>query len=298
VKNFLITSVLTVFVQCSTLLAQTSGQNNLTNPNQQIWATAGSNWEFYMSYFFAPGGGNKESWTFTRYDTIAGKHCSVIQNTVDYFSYFQYMEFYTYEDSGKVYYTTDPLDSFQLLYDFNVGAGMSYQMYMYESSTYRTISVSQVDTILINGQPRRRQIINNGPFYFGSEYIEGIGNKTSMLPCENCNYMEYDYCGLTYSDSLILYSVYNCPSAIEVEASFEKDKINTYPIPFDSQINIDLQISSLDISWELYSADSRLLKQGIQYSASFVIASEDLPKGIYLLKVKSGNKIYAKLLTK
>jgi hypothetical protein len=296
--KYIYTASVLILLQNTVINAQTSGQNNLTDPNQQIWATAGSNWEFYMSYFFEPGGGNKESWTFTRYDTIAGKHCSVIQNTVDYFSYFQYMEFYTYEDSGKVYYTTDPLDSFQLLYDFNVGAGMSYQMYMYETSTYRTISVTQADTILINGQPRRRQIVYTGPYYFGTEYIEGIGNTTSMLPCESCYYMEYDYCGLTYSDSLILYSAYNCPSAIEVDASFEKDKINTYPIPFESHINIDLQISSLDISWELYSADSRLLKQGIQNSASFVIASEDLPKGIYLLRVKSGENIYTKLLTK
>ena len=296
--KYIYTASVLILLQNTVINAQTSGQNNLTDPNQQIWATAGSNWEFYMSYFFEPGGGNKESWTFTRYDTIAGKHCSVIQNTVDYFSYFQYMEFYTYEDSGKVYYTTDPLDSFQLLYDFNVGAGMSYQMYMYETSTYRTISVTQADTILINGQPRRRQIVYTGPYYFGTEYIEGIGNTTSMLPCESCYYMEYDYCGLTYSDSLILYSAYNCPSAIEVDASFEKDKINTYPIPFESHINIDLQISSLDISWELYSVDSRLLKQGIQNSASFVIASEDLPKGIYLLRVKSGENIYTKLLTK
>jgi len=40
------------------------------------------------------------------------------------------------------------------------------------------------------------------------------------------------------------------------------------------------------------------LKQGTQNSASFVISSEDLPKGMYLLKVKNGENMYTKLITK
>jgi len=205
---------------------------------QHPWAPIGANWTFGMfdidavyytnvstSYVFSM------NWICTRFDTIDGKFCSVIdafpeKNNDDFLD-----TLYMYEEDEVVYIRGQ--DSFVVLYDYNAEPGHCWTVHL---GDYFNINLNLMskDSIVINGKNLKRLIVN----YTGNTdtIIEGIGFLNRMIPTIYYCYTFRQYTGLRcYTDSVIgLYKKVNYPC----DTGYSHTTIYNPPISNDASIDI------------------------------------------------------------
>ncbi len=189
--------VITSFLSFQPLLSQT---NN--------WAPIGAVWHydaFGRNFCFFPWFEGYFTMESVRDTQMLGKTVRVIERRHGGGLKIQERDFLMYEDSGKVYYYHDSLAQFMLLYDFEAKVGdtlvlrtdtasYGFDYYHYSSLSFRVdtgwaVTISQIDTVQMAGQHRKRYVVDpvdlehRGDYYgfWDGTVIEGIGHLGNMF---------------------------------------------------------------------------------------------------------------------
>lgn len=197
----------------------------------------------------------------------------------------------------KVYMYDSTINADTIFYDFNLQIGDTLDRHNINWSSDPDFHIiSSIDSILLNGQYRKRYNYT-GSFTTGcadSSIIEGIGCISGlMVPPSTC--FEY-YTSLTgfRQNGIALYPDTNayCNVIAGIDNKTEDKLLHMYPNPVNDKLNITVnnnQISEINI----YDITSRnIFRQSFINSIS--INTEQLAKGIYVYTFTNKNGVITK----
>jgi hypothetical protein len=200
----------------------------------------------------------------------------------------------------KIYAFTTSTSVENLLYDFSASLSDTISVFSYCWGAYGSLNVkvAAVDSILIQGQYRKRMkvvnldINNNG---FDEYWIEGIGSTCGVFFSGISGATSFQTGGLGLpalvcfhqNDSLL----YDNPffngcfpnSGVGFQSSIKSNPIQIFPNPTNDILNITNphQIST----YQIYQMDGKLITQG----NNFPIDISKFTNGIYFLKITTKN---------
>lgn len=199
----------------------------------------------------------------------------------------------------RVYYI--PKDSIIeiLLYDFNLNVNDTLpETFVYNQSGYTTITIDQIDSILINNTYLKRYHLDNAGF--GGQYlIEGIGSTLGLLspitPFFEHHYIllcfKNDYDNLCYQD----YNDPDCDLITEVqEENLNHTNIEIFPNPATNYLRIE-NPQNRDLSFEIFNTKGQIIKTIWKMENSYSINISELNVGLYFIRI-SENGIRIKTL--
>jgi len=168
----------------------------------------------------------------TQYHKIYG--CSFFNNVAGYY-------FGMRQDTlaRQVFIKPNSLPEY-LAYDFSLTVGDTFHL---DTINYETFVVTIVDSILVQGQPRKRlQLTSIWPSYICEpEWIEGIGSTYGFFPV-HCNKLTVsNLVCFSQNNQLVFPDTGSCPpcAVTSVGVNLIQDKLFTVsPNPFDSEIAI------------------------------------------------------------
>lgn len=163
------------------------------------------------------------------------------------------------------------------------------------NSGANSIQVVGIDTVTINGQPRKRYEISNQNMIFGNEYwIEGIGSTKHLLS-SYAQEFEWKYYTLCYTDNNGTVPLNSpdgndsCHYTLSTGISELADAgFNVYPNPAKDKLTIETKQNA---RLELYTIQGALLRSQELNGLSTEINISELNKGVYVLKLISAKGI-------
>lgn len=199
----------------------------------------------------------------------------------------------------RVYYI--PKDSINeiLLYDFNLSLNDTLpETFVYKQSQYGTITVDQIDSVLINNTYLKRYHLDNAGF--GQEYlIEGIGSTLGLLSPISpffehhfvlmCFDNEHD--NLSYQD--YIYSDCDLITSVQDE-NLNHSNIEIFPNPATHYLRIE-NPQSRALSLDIFNAKGQRVKTIRKIENSDSIDISELNVGLYFIRI-SENGIWIKTL--
>lgn len=183
-----------------------------------------------------------------------------------------------------------------LLYDFDLMVGDSFAVNLAVDQMCK-IPVTSVDSITLSSGEKRKRI-NFSYFLFGdivteTSWIEGIGGLTGLI------YHQDHYCGnpdastwlrCYFEDGERLFGQVpdgECFSLITSTDELDtQTRFSIYPNPVREQITLILP-DDKSRSWELFNYQGQLIRNGEVNNDDDQISVENLPAGIYFLKIKN-----------
>lgn len=261
----------------------------------QTWAPIGAKWTYSQPTI------NPYYTTYTTFEsvtdtTISGQSCKKITEihrnsptTADTFQHFMY------SGSNRIYFRAS--GSWNLLYDFNVQQGDSFLVGYYN----QWVKIISVDTVLINGFPRKRFEYDAPSFTteFSWIAIEGIGHMIDMFPTADGQLFGPLRC---YQDNVVgLYkseyyygSTWNqdCDQIITgIDEQTDNGNLKMFPNPFSNQLTFSLTDSE-PTTVSLYNfLGQQILQQ--TFTNSTTINTEQFADGIYFYELRNNKKILA-----
>ncbi|MFZ4457088.1 MAG: T9SS type A sorting domain-containing protein [Bacteroidales bacterium] len=251
------------------------------------WSVVGSNGSWY-------GGGNNENYTIVGEKLINGFLYKNVVVTADsiYNSAQSRFAFNIREDKGKWFYYNSSLSKEVLLYDFNLQEGDT--IITSWSGFNATLKVMKVDSLLLNGQWRKRlQMGQHNPYsgtdYFLHYWIEGIGSDDGILYSTEL-LMDSGSTLLCFHQNGVLVYINPNFNRCGIISGIENSKI---AIPLIVK-NIDssqggFEVLSRDYIEELTVTDIRgvVVSQLYPSGNSATVSLKNFPKGVYVLRVKT-----------
>lgn len=260
----------------------------------QTWAPIGAKWTYTQPTI------NPFYETYTSFESvtdtsISGQSCKKITEihrnsptTADTFQHFMY------SDSNRVYFRAS--GSWNLLYDFNVQQGDSFLVGYYG----QWVKIISVDTVTINGFPRKRFEYDAPSFTteFSWIVIEGIGHMIDMFPtydnqlfgplrCYQDNvvglYKSEYYYGSTWNqdcDQIITGQIFT-----GIDEPFDSKKVIVFPNPLSTQLTFSLA-DNVRTTISLYNFLGQQVLQ-LTFTNSTTINSEQLAEGIYFYELRN-----------
>ncbi len=187
--------------------------------------------------------------------------------------------------------------SFHLLYDFGAVKGDTLELgYLTYNRLPLKMIIDSTSTITINGQLKKLQYVTCGDgmvIEFGGKVIEGIGNTEYMFPRLDGNLDGPLRC---YEDNILGlflspfhtnngWDFQNCDQIITgINDLHLNEKISIYPNP----VNSSFTLTNLDrvTEFQIFDIHGRKVMKGM-VNFSQVIKIENLPKGLYILKLEN-----------
>jgi hypothetical protein len=210
------------------------------------------------------------------------------------------------DGAKKIYFYPDTatVSSEQLLYDFNLTVGDTLPV-DYNNNSYALGAnvVSSIDSVLLGTNYHKRFNISmpSAPNYVS--LIEGVGSTFGLLEMlvptfESASRL---HCftregALLYKDSVAInaqvYTITTCalPSPVGINVYLNETQISLVPNPTSGIVNIKTSFSE-KVQIEIYDLFGNRIYQLEQQGMAFTIDLSHHPKGVYFLKVQSGNKI-------
>lgn len=153
---------------------------------QNDWAPVGAKWNFLYLAFGGPEivNGSLQSVSDT---VVLGKECRKLIGDVGC-SPMNYNGTYVYSEGQKYYYYNADVDTFFLLYNFELNPTQSWTIFFTDwNSQIDSIVATVADTssILINGEMLKLQTIYEsgiGWYFLGNQFIERVGSTTFIFP--------------------------------------------------------------------------------------------------------------------
>lgn len=205
------------------------------------------------------------------------------------------------EDKNKVYYIR-PNGSEKLLYDFNLEVGDQTFISNYFCDEV-PISVTDIDTIQINGQTRKRWHINSE--YLQPEYwIEGIGSLNGPI------YSYYEACIVCPSWELLCYyedesPVYILPNQttcfiwLGLDEQKGKAALNIKPNPVKKGDDFTIETTAAPVKISVYNSVGILVEHIKAGEGNTIqLSTNHLKPGIYFVTIidKANQRSTQKLL--
>lgn len=214
--------------------------------------------------------------TYTKLDTCEGGYKGAIR-----------------DNSGKVLFVPAESLNEYLLYDFTAMAGDTLDSVYFKTGTFdefQELIVSQVDSVQIFGEYRKRVGIEQGP-----GWIEGIGNEYGLFRESWINIsgiVPLLYC-MSDNDTK-LYPIEgpgNCTLDVGLHENESTIAIDIYPNPVNDVLNISIssdnfqsgQIKIIDLTGQ------PVYQQEFEPSTLIEVNCQQLKPGIYLVKIEDSN---------
>ena len=197
-----------------------------------------------------------------------------------------------------------------LLYDFGINVNDTLTYYIDTLDTLHHIVVG-IDSISIDGIFRKRFNINTIETSWlvrNSSWIEGIGSTLGLfnpLIYGNCPPQAYETNLICYLDENIVYNTgykNNCFYSALI-GNVSKDRvaeIKIYPNPSYDKIYIERKDNANDmVQLTIYNIfNSPLLESELKTKNQIVLDISNLPKGVYILQLKTNDDILTKKIIK
>ena len=262
----------------------------------QAWAPTGAKW-WYKSFDLSYG--TYFSSIESIGDTIIqGKNCKVIQpNGIGGCTYgSQISPILIYSDTNQVFYFSQNLNQFCLLYDFGKLPGDTMYIltdFGYPGPDSVGFEIDSIGFVTINTSILRVQYVtfvyNNQSSWFGisGKIIEKLGHSSFLFPITmgSCDASWTEGGILCYSDSSIEYHDPNLTSGfcntIGIKEVVKSKTISICPFPTQDIINIEID-KNLISTILLYDIFGRLI---VSKSNSNFIDISGLSQGIYILEI-------------
>lgn len=184
-----------------------------------------------------------------------------------------------------------------LLYDFNLQVGDSIY-HDYPGTSYSNCKLISIDSVFLVNSYRKTydfsvKLGSNLPDT--TRVIEGIGSLTGpfmdLFPFRQHAPSLYKYL-MCYGENHIIEYSYNgnCNTIVlDVEENTLENKVNVYPNPASSDINIQINIPSFKGYYTLYSYTGSCIKSAQIQNSAINITTADLANGMYLLQIGSND---------
>lgn len=219
-------------------------------------------------------------------------------NSINYNKLYQ-----TWDSSltNLAYYGSLREDSFKRVYYVSVNDTNEFLLYDFSKNVGDTIwgfdIVFNIDSVLLmNNQYRKRFIMSNG-----EEVIEGIGNKTRDLLYQYSEVLPQLLC-FKQNDTLLVMNDTDCyiyyVGVWEMEENLAGNiNYRLFPNPANYQaINLEYELDlSEEIEISIFDNFGKIVKEINNIPSGFgkhtvVIDISGLPSGLYLCRLKSGNR--------
>ncbi|MBK9543140.1 MAG: T9SS type A sorting domain-containing protein [Bacteroidetes bacterium] len=176
-------------------------------------------------------------------------------------------------------------------YDFNLVVGDTLDKSKVIWGNVQFCTVTSVDSILINGQYRKRFNHNCSYGCPDSSIIEGIGSISGLMSGPSSCFEYFASLSSFEQDDIGLYpdSSWNCDIISGVKSSLEAHRVFVYPNPVFDQLNVVVNNNELTDIF-LYDIASRVINQK-KFIGSVSLNTEDLSKGIYLYELSNKNGV-------
>ncbi len=218
----------------------------------------------------------------------------VTYDTTDATSFLGFMR----EENKKIY-IRDVLDNEYLQYNFNISENTYVDSIVHNSSCgpLNSVRVLSSDTVCVGNSIRKRWRVSMSTYPLAFYIIEGIGPSSGFLSpvcrngCPECGYqlLSFSLNGDT------LYNA-NCLK-LGVENDERKDsQSEIFPNPFSNKLSI--KSSEVIESIEIKSILGQTIFSTAINSMTTEMETNELPEGIYLLKLKINGKFIVRRIVK
>ncbi|HET6990891.1 MAG TPA: T9SS type A sorting domain-containing protein [Bacteroidia bacterium] len=207
--------------------------------------------------------------------------------------------------ANKTFFVFANTTTDSLLYDYNLVVGDTVRGQIGEASCYSIchLVVLSIDSVLINGQYRKKWHFANEPINNDSSYfIEGVGSSSGLI--EQLNTSQYD---LTYrhlicvKDSSITYFASNAYSVVGCNLIYtgisESNVVNNFsisPNPFSNETTLktdyELKNATLTIT-NVFGQEVKQIKNST--GKEIKLHRDNLPTGIYFIQLSENDKVIA-----
>ncbi|PHN04464.1 T9SS type A sorting domain-containing protein [Flavilitoribacter nigricans] len=213
-------------------------------------------------------------------------------------------------DGNEVFYVEPGGTEDLLLYDFSLEAEESIELPNTTLGNAGTYNVTNVDTIKVNGEDRRRIFLES--VFGGTEdvWVEGVGSVVYGL-LDRGLALVFDYGSslnclqLTAEGSIFRpdangdcrMAVTGCGEIISstIDRSIYAGQIQVYPNPSPGTVNIRLPRDGANWQIELWSLEGKFIEMNNSRDGSYDWSH--LPRGTYLLQfIRDGRKVYSEKL--
>ena len=213
---------------------------------------------------------------------------------------------YIYCNDNKVYWYSDIIDSFTLLYDFDAEQGDSWIVKICERSGFSVI-VDSIDFSYYGDVMYKNLYVSNDDhvYYLKGKIISTIGNIHHFFPNEayvGCLGCCPDGCWygdircFSSGDEYINFKNIACDSVYEafddIVDVYDKTHLNVYPNPVSDILNI--QISSADQYIAIFDILGRNIMTVRPTALRQQIDVSDFPKGLYVVKTRDATAKFVK----
>ncbi|MBK7233739.1 MAG: T9SS type A sorting domain-containing protein [Saprospiraceae bacterium] len=266
----------------------------------QTWAPIGAKWTYTQGTI------NPNYTTFKTFESIGdtvinGQSCKIL-TIIEHYGpgWSDTTQQYTYSDSNRVYFLNGTERC--LIYDFNAQQGDTFVLNCNHGSIRQPfiVKVLSVDTITINGHPRKRfdYLADDIVVGFSGTVIEGIGNINGMFPIDHHTYNGPLRC---YEDSILgLYKnqYYNWNSAWQLDCDLiitgvddqtVSENLKVFPNPFNNHLTLQFA-NNEQTTVTFYDLMGKHVLHHIFTNYS-TINTEPLLAGIYFYEVRNNNGI-------
>lgn len=258
----------------------------------KIWSEMMSSWGSYFTTYYKLHGDtiiNDKSYKFIYFSKD-----SLMQNWIKETYYFIRI------DSNQKVYKYESLRE-NLIYDFSLQPGDSIDIYHTCGAQALYVKVDSTDSIVINGQYRKRIIFEQG---YNEVWIEGIGSLTSPFNPFINNFMadnSFELLCVKDKDTLIYqHPFYNTCFLYLIddihEIENQKDlNINIYPMPILTTATITINDNTSQ-SWKVKIINNlgQVMANYVVSDHSFIFNSEGISPGLYILTANSDKKFMAR----
>lgn len=266
----------------------------------QSFAPVGATWHYTKKYPFQPG---ESYFLIESVETVMlqGKECSKLVKNSTPVCFLQPMTEYVYEEDGVVYFWSDFLDDFQILFDFNAQTGDIWKIYVRDHPplSYDSIRAHVLSTGIteINGEQLRYLNLFYNPYYSNTFYwfdsvVERVGSIDSYLFNHRSSFFltcDYAYpAGLRcYEDEVLgLYATGIADSCNEVLTYIKIPEIiqlvNVFPNPTRNHLFVE-NSGNHEIQYQLLDLNGRIVSNGSIHSGKRKLDLSGVRKGVYFL---------------
>lgn len=269
-----------------------------TSFTQNEWAPVGAKWYYNDATYFPFN--NPYILTCLKDTIINGNTCKKMQINNNMTNYN-----YLYENNNRIFQYNSNINQFTVLYDFNKNVGETWNIITNSIIDTFSVIVDSINYLTINNDSFKVQYISSQDMLwdFNGLTIEKIGNITFMFP--QYGLADFHIGPLRcYEDSNIVYNRtnYSCDTSFiytDVRDMIFKNKIIIYPNPCTNYFTINL-ISNIQnyLNYILFNQVGLKIKEDYVYNNEILVDISDLPKGIYILKLKLDKYFLTKKIIK
>lgn len=202
-----------------------------------------------------------------------------------------------------VYKFQEFTQSDEVLYNFNLNVGdtLNPSKVFFANDMFEYKIVSSIDSVLINGNYRKRYNYNNGCSVFetDSSIIEGIGALHGFIYPPSCFESYYFLDALRINDELIYGdSLAFCYDVTTNLNHKNQDEIFVFPNPVSEVINIKGVPLTADLIILYDTVGKVILEQPCNSFTDIQIDLKNIENGIYIMALKGSGFIANKIIIK